>query len=58
MCRNLTLEQAFRQTRELDEQRRASGFDQAALDGAARRGSANGAFEDLVEDVLAVVEEL
>ena len=53
----LTLEQAITQARELDEQRHASGFDQSALDEAARKGFANGAFEDLVEDVSAVVEE-
>ncbi|OOG65640.1 hydrolase or metal-binding protein [Rhodanobacter sp. B04] len=53
----ITLEQAITQARELDEQRSASGFDQAALDEAARKGFANGAFEDLVEDVSAVVEE-
>ena len=53
----LTLEQAITQARELDEQRQASGFDQAALDEAARKGIANGAFEDLVEDGAAVVEE-
>ena len=32
-------------------------MDQEALDEAARRGFANGAFEDLAEDVPAVVEE-
>ncbi|MBH1711303.1 hydrolase or metal-binding protein [Stenotrophomonas maltophilia] len=53
----LTLAQAIVQARELDDQRRANGFDQAALDEAARRGFANGAFEDLAEDVPAVVEE-
>lgn len=53
----ITLEQAITQARELDEQRQASGFDQAALDEAARKGFANGAFEDLAEDVQAVVEE-
>ncbi|WP_108473152.1 hydrolase or metal-binding protein [Rhodanobacter thiooxydans] len=53
----LTLEQAIVQARELDEQRQASGLDQAALDEAAGRGFANGAFEDLAEDVPAVVEE-
>jgi len=41
----------------LDEQRRASGFDQAALDEAACKGFANGAFEELGEDVPAVDEE-
>jgi hypothetical protein len=53
----LTLETAIQQARELDELRRTSGFDQDALDEAARRGFSNGAFEDLVEDVPAVVEE-
>ena len=53
----LTLEQAIVQARELDEQRRACGFDQGALDESARRGFANGAFEELEEDVPAVVEE-
>jgi hypothetical protein len=54
----LMLEQAIVQARERDEQRRAGGFDQAALDESARRGFANGAFEELEEDVPAVVEEL
>ena len=53
----ITLEQAITQARELDEQRQASGFNQAALDESARRGFANGAFEELEEDVPAVVEE-
>ena len=53
----LTLEQAIAEARQKDEQRRESGFDQEALDEAARKGFANGAFEDLAEDVQAVVEE-
>lgn len=53
----LTLELAIAQARELDEQRRGSGFDQAALDEAAGKGFVNGAFEELEEDVPAVVEE-
>ena len=53
----LTLEQAVEQARELDARRRGCGFDQHALDEAARQGFANGAFEDLAEDVQAVVEE-
>ncbi len=53
----LTLEQAIVEARQLDQQRRDSGFDQEALDEAARVGFANGAFEDLAEDVPAVVEE-
>lgn len=53
----LTLELAIAQAREVDQSRRDAGFDQKALDQAARRGFANGAFEDLAEDVPAVVEE-
>lgn len=53
----LTLEQAIRQAHELEEQRRSNGFDQAALDDAARKGFANGAFEEADEDVSAVVDE-
>lgn len=53
----LSLDQAIGEARSLDLARREAGFDQPALDEAARRGFANGAFEDLVEDVPAVVEE-
>ena len=53
----MTLEEAIAEARQLDESRRANGFDQSALDEAARKGFANGAFEDLAEDVPAVVEE-
>jgi hypothetical protein len=53
----LTLEQAIVEARQLDKQRRDSGFEQEALDEAARKGFANGAFEDLADDVPAVVEE-
>jgi hypothetical protein len=53
----VTLEEAVCEARKLDETRRASGFDQAALDDAARKGFASGAFEELAEDVPAVVEE-
>ena len=53
----LSLEQAIGEARALDQARMEAGFDQAALDEAARLGIANGAFEDLVEDVPAVVEE-
>lgn len=53
----LTLEQAIAEAMEQDAQRKDSGFDQTALDEVARRGFANGAFEELEEDVPAVVEE-
>lgn len=52
-----TLEEAIGQARELDTRRKAAGFDQAALDAAARAGFARGAFEDSVEDGAAVVDE-
>ena len=42
---------------ELDSRRQAAGFDQTALDEAARRGFGNGAFEDSEEDVGAIVDE-
>lgn len=53
----MTLEQAIVEARAKDAQRKDSGFDQEALDEAARRGFANGAFEELDEDVPAVAEE-
>ncbi|MGN2246126.1 hydrolase or metal-binding protein [Frateuria sp. GZRR35] len=53
----LTLDQAMGEARALAEHRRAAGFDQDALDSAAYKGFANGAFEELEEDGSAVVEE-
>lgn len=52
-----TLEDAITQARELDQRRRMSGFNQVALDAAARLGFANGAFEDSPEEHAAVAEE-
>lgn len=52
-----TLEEALTQARELDARRKAAGFDQVALDAAARLGFANGAFEDSAEEQAAVAEE-
>ncbi|WP_244814731.1 phage capsid protein [Caballeronia sp. Lep1P3] len=51
------LEEAIGQARELDGRRRMAGFDQAALDAAARAGFANGAFEESAEESAAVAEE-
>ncbi|MDR5778124.1 phage capsid protein [Caballeronia sp. LZ065] len=51
------LEDAIGQARELDMRRRTVGFDQAALDVAARTGLANGAFEESAEESAAVTEE-
>jgi hypothetical protein len=53
----LTLGEAIARARELDDQRKASGFDQTALDEAARIGFSNGAFEESGEDTRAVAEE-
>lgn len=53
----MTLEEAITEARRLDAVRKEAGFDQAALDEAARQGFANGAFEELDEDGPAVVEE-
>ena len=53
----MEMAQALSEANDLDAQRQAAGFDQAALDEAARRGFANGAFEDNDEDVGAIVEE-
>jgi hypothetical protein len=53
----ITVAQAVAQAREMSEQRRASGFDQAALDAAARSGLAQGAFEESAEEGETVVQE-
>ena len=53
----VTLEEAITEARRVDAVRKEAGFDQVALDEAARHGFANGAFEELDEDVPAVVEE-
>ncbi|KAF3462103.1 phage capsid protein [Ralstonia pseudosolanacearum] len=52
-----TLEATIAEARELDARRKAAGFDQAALDAAAKVGFANGAFEDSPEEAAAVAEE-
>lgn len=51
------LEQAIVQAGEEDERRKQLGFDQWALDEAAREGYAAGAFEESEEEGAAVVEE-
>lgn len=53
----LSTEEMLLQAKQLDEGRRQAGFDQAALDQAAKQGLGNGAFEDGEEDGGAVVEE-
>lgn len=53
----LSLEEAVARAIQLDGQRKEAGLNQEALDEAARQGFANGPFEDLAEDVPAMVEE-
>ena len=54
----LTLNEAIAQARELAAKRHAAGFDQQALDEAARLGYANGSFEDSSEEAEVIAEEL
>ncbi|TBV00014.1 hypothetical protein DNJ95_02295 [Stutzerimonas kirkiae] len=53
----MAVEEALHAARQLDESRQAAGFDQAALDAAARQGFGNGTFEEDSEDGGNVVEE-
>ncbi len=52
-----SLPQVLADARTISEERVAAGFDQAALDVAARQGLAHGAFEESAEEGAAVVEE-
>lgn len=53
----LSLEQAISEAKALHEQRLQAGYDQSALDAAARLGFSNGAFEDSNEESAEVMEE-
>lgn len=53
----MDMAEALAAASEIDSQRQAIGFNQTALDDAARRGFGNGAFEDSEEDLGATVEE-
>lgn len=53
----MDMSEALQAANELDAQRQAAGFDQAALDEAAQRGFRNGTFEDNEEDAGAIAEE-
>ncbi|MDH1696071.1 hydrolase or metal-binding protein [Pseudomonas sp. GD03766] len=53
----MAMEETLQAARQLEESRQAAGFDQAALDAAARQGLGNGAFEEDVEEGNSVVEE-
>ena len=54
---DMTITRALEEAQRIYQQRVDAGFDQAALDEAARLGFANGAFEDGEEEVGSVVEE-
>jgi hypothetical protein len=54
----MDMTEALQKANELELQRQTSGFNQTALDEAARRGLSNGAFEDSEEDSHGVIEEL
>ncbi|MDD0973197.1 hydrolase or metal-binding protein [Pseudomonas fontis] len=53
----MNIAEMLQSANELETQRQSAGFDQVALDEAARRGFSNGAFEDSEEDSGAVIEE-
>lgn len=53
----MTIEQALIQARQIHIEREALGYDQLALDTAARVGFGNGAFEDDPDEALGVIEE-
>ena len=53
----VSMEEALLAAKQLNESRQYAGFDQAALDTAARLGLSNGCFEDTEEDSGAIVEE-
>ncbi len=53
----LSVEEALTEATRIERERQAAGFDQAALDQAARVGLANGAFEDTEEERNDVIEE-
>ena len=54
---SMSLEEAIADAREVDARRKASGFDQAALDAVAKAGFADGAFEDSEDEIPAIAEE-
>ena len=53
----ITVEEVLNEAKQRHEARQLAGFDQAALDAAARQGFGNGAFEDSEDEGESVVEE-
>lgn len=54
---SMSLEEAIGEAREVDARRKASGFDQVALDAVAKAGFGDGAFEDSEEEIPVIVAE-
>ena len=53
----MTMEAALQAAVEIHDKRQESGFDQSALDDAARTGLANGEFEETEDEAEPVVDE-
>ena len=53
----ISLNEAISQAHTIATERLAAGFDQTALDTAARLGFANGSFEDAPDEAAEIVEE-
>lgn len=53
----MSLSEAIKEAYEVHEQRKVLGFDQAALDNAARLGFANALFEEDEEDIPGIMDE-
>ncbi len=53
----MSVEEMLNEAKQRYEARQLAGFDQAALDAAARQGFGNGAFEDSEEDGESVIDE-
>lgn len=53
----MSVEDVLNEAKQRHESRQLAGFDQAALDAAARQGFGNGAFEDSEEEGESLVEE-
>jgi len=53
----MSMAEALSEARQVEEEQKAAGFDQAALDNAARLGFSNGSFEETEDEVSELVEE-
>lgn len=57
MRSGVSVEEALREAKQIEADRQEAGFDQVALETAARQGFSNGAFEESDEEGDSVVEE-